>query len=187
MADYKFTSLDLSSGVFRYSNEAYIPNDDGNRDWVEYLSYVDGGGMTDPYQDTEDTLNDMILEVDGKNRMENLKNFPYTKSGGDEQNYIADSDSILAVSVEASGMTQTDPIPVPNGQWKTADKAGDGITPIYVGYTCGEFADFKTAYYTRSSNNFGVKETHNNNLRSLYLSGATSQEIRDYDYSTGWY
>lgn len=44
MNEYKLTE----NGVYHYDTGAHIPNDEGNRDWREYLSYVQKGGDTDP-------------------------------------------------------------------------------------------------------------------------------------------
>ena len=46
MADYKFTE----NGVFRYSDNAFIPDDTKNTDWNKYLEYVATGGQTDPWK-----------------------------------------------------------------------------------------------------------------------------------------
>lgn len=35
-------------GVKRLADGANIPNDTGNRDWVEYLAWVAGGGIPQP-------------------------------------------------------------------------------------------------------------------------------------------
>jgi len=37
------------SGVIRASDNASIPNDDGNRDWREYLAWVEAGNTAAPY------------------------------------------------------------------------------------------------------------------------------------------
>jgi len=37
------------SGVIRASDNASIPNYDGNRDWCEYLEWVDAGNTATPY------------------------------------------------------------------------------------------------------------------------------------------
>lgn len=53
MADYKHAD----HGVIRYSDQAFVPKDFGNRDWIAYVRYVEDGGLTDP-QFTEEELED---------------------------------------------------------------------------------------------------------------------------------
>ena len=45
MSDYILSE----SGVTRVSDNAGIPNDDRNRDWCEYLEWVDAGNTAAPY------------------------------------------------------------------------------------------------------------------------------------------
>jgi len=45
MSDYILSE----SGVIRASDNASIPNDERNRDWCEYLEWVDAGNTADPY------------------------------------------------------------------------------------------------------------------------------------------
>ena len=45
MSDYILSE----SGVIRASDNASIPPDDRNRDWREYLEWVDAGNTADPY------------------------------------------------------------------------------------------------------------------------------------------
>jgi len=44
MSDYILSE----SGVIRTSDNASIPNDDGNRDWREYLEWLADGNTPDP-------------------------------------------------------------------------------------------------------------------------------------------
>ena len=45
MSDYILSE----SGVIRASDNASIPADEGNRDWREYLEWVDAGNTAAPY------------------------------------------------------------------------------------------------------------------------------------------
>jgi hypothetical protein len=47
MSEYRLTETDAT--VIRTSDEAYIPNDPANADWVEYQAWLDAGGVPDPY------------------------------------------------------------------------------------------------------------------------------------------
>ena len=46
MADYQLTATDV---VIRTVDQAWIPNDPANRDWVEYEAWLADGGVPDPY------------------------------------------------------------------------------------------------------------------------------------------
>jgi hypothetical protein len=46
MADYQLTAGD---SIIRTEDGAYIPPDPANRDYAEYLQWVEGGGVPDPY------------------------------------------------------------------------------------------------------------------------------------------
>jgi hypothetical protein len=46
MADYQLTATDV---VIRTSDGASIPADPANRDYAEYLKWVEAGGVPDPY------------------------------------------------------------------------------------------------------------------------------------------
>ena len=46
MADYKLTA---TTGVIRSKDSAFIPADPANRDYEEYLQWVEDGGVPDPY------------------------------------------------------------------------------------------------------------------------------------------
>ena len=50
MAGYQLTETDA---VIRNSDGAFIPNDEGNRDWIEYQAWLEGGGVPDPYMPPE--------------------------------------------------------------------------------------------------------------------------------------
>lgn len=50
MADYQLTATDA---VIRTEDQACIPADPANRDYVEYLQWVEDGGVPDPYVEPE--------------------------------------------------------------------------------------------------------------------------------------
>jgi hypothetical protein len=47
MAEYQLTATE--SSVIRTEDQASIPNDPANRDWVEYQQWLQDGGVPDPY------------------------------------------------------------------------------------------------------------------------------------------
>jgi hypothetical protein len=46
MAEYQLTATDAI--VIRTADGAHIPNDDANRDWIEYQDWLTAGGVPDP-------------------------------------------------------------------------------------------------------------------------------------------
>jgi len=50
MADYQLTATD---SVIRTEDGATIPADPANRDYAEYLQWVEDGGVPDPYVEPE--------------------------------------------------------------------------------------------------------------------------------------
>lgn len=197
MADYK---LKEDGGVIRYFNGANIPDAEGNRDWQDYLQYVTDGGLTDPAESLETVFKKVHKEINEICRSCNNALFPYSKEGSvvgppyteedlspiELHNYVADTDSILAVSIECASMEGTADIPVPGGVWKVDDRDVSG-EPIYVPFTCSEFLLFKTAYYERGSYNFGIKELHKKGLRVLKnTEGCIVEDLKGYDYTGGW-
>lgn len=169
------------------------------------------------YELRESTFINKLEEIDQRKREENLKLFPYSNStnvvsqqtfdtngdpildgNGDPiyndvevpiiHNYVADTDSIRDVTIECANMNLTDVIPTPNGVWKTDDTSDEeGLVPIYVNYTVEEFLVFKSAYFQRSSDNFGVREYHQNEVKKIYADPEkTIEDIKNYDISTGW-
>lgn len=47
MAEYKLTNSDIH--VVRTVDNAMIPNDSGNVDWIEYQAWLEAGGVPDSY------------------------------------------------------------------------------------------------------------------------------------------
>lgn len=47
MADYALTANEHT--ILRTADQAYIPDDPANRDYAEYLQWVEAGGVPDPY------------------------------------------------------------------------------------------------------------------------------------------
>jgi hypothetical protein len=50
MANYRLTNTDV---VIRTADNAFIPNDPTNRDWVKYQEWLDDGGVPDPATDSK--------------------------------------------------------------------------------------------------------------------------------------
>ena len=52
MADYQLTNTEC---ILRAADNASIPPDPANRDYAEYLAWVEDGGVADPYVPPEPT------------------------------------------------------------------------------------------------------------------------------------
>ena len=77
MADYQLTAYE---SVLRTADQANIPNDPANRDWVEYQAWLMDGGVPDPYVEPEPapavpTAEQEIL-FDHENRVRALEGQP---------------------------------------------------------------------------------------------------------------
>jgi hypothetical protein len=49
MSEYQLTTLDADGPVLRTADQAHIPNDPANRDWIEYQNWLALGNVPDPY------------------------------------------------------------------------------------------------------------------------------------------
>ena len=78
MADYQLTNNDA---VIRTADQAYIPSDPANRDWVEYQKWLEAGGVPDPYAPPPEPepppppVEDVVL-YDHENRLRSLEGQP---------------------------------------------------------------------------------------------------------------
>jgi hypothetical protein len=78
MADYQLTATDAS--VIRTEDNAGIPNDPANRDWVEYQAWLAEGNTPDPYVEPEpvppQATEGHALAFDHENRIRGLEGQP---------------------------------------------------------------------------------------------------------------
>jgi hypothetical protein len=78
MSEYQLTATENS--VIRTEDGACIPNDDANRDWVEYQQWLEGGGVPDPYVEPEVpppvASNEQMILYDHENRVRALEGQP---------------------------------------------------------------------------------------------------------------
>ena len=80
MAEYQLTALDEPCVVIRTEDSASIPPDPANRDYAEYLQWVEDGGVPDPYVppepvETEPTVEQEVM-FDHENRLRALEGQP---------------------------------------------------------------------------------------------------------------
>lgn len=64
--------------ILKYEGSLYIPEDINNKDWVEYLAYVDAGGETDPLPTTAVTAEGVQSTFKRECTEEILKLYPET-------------------------------------------------------------------------------------------------------------
>ena len=78
MAEYQLTATD--DMVIRTSDGACIPDDPANRDYAEYLEWVEDGGVPDPYVEPEVVppapTEGQTLAFDHENRLRALEGEP---------------------------------------------------------------------------------------------------------------
>lgn len=77
MSDYQLTATD---SIIRTADGACIPPDPANRDYAEYLAWVEAGGVPDPYVPPEPvpptpTAQDQVL-YDHENRLREIEGAP---------------------------------------------------------------------------------------------------------------
>jgi hypothetical protein len=81
MSDYQLTATEAA--VIRTVDQAYIPNDPANRDWVEYQNWLALGNVPDPYveppppppEPPTQQQQDVVL-YDHENRLRTLEGQP---------------------------------------------------------------------------------------------------------------
>jgi hypothetical protein len=80
MSDYQLTATD---SIIRIADGACIPPDPANRDYAEYLVWVEDGGVPDPYVPPPSTkpsaTNEQASLYDHENRIRALEGQPPMK------------------------------------------------------------------------------------------------------------
>ena len=80
MADYQLTASEEPCAVIREIDGACIPPDPANRDYAEYLRWVEDGGVPDPYEPPEElppvASNEQMILFDHENRVRALEGQP---------------------------------------------------------------------------------------------------------------
>lgn len=78
MAEYQLTATE--STVIRTADKAYIPDDPANRDYQEYLKWVEDGGVPDPYVPPEPAppqpTQEQTILFDHENRLLAMEGYP---------------------------------------------------------------------------------------------------------------
>ena len=77
MADYQLTATAM---VVRVADQAHIPNDATNRDWIGYQQWLADGGVPDPYVPPEPVppapAPETTVLYDHENRLRSLEGQP---------------------------------------------------------------------------------------------------------------
>ena len=80
MADYQLTADEEPCVVIRVEDSACIPPDPDNRDYAEYLKWVEDGGVPDPYVPPEPVVQTPTAEqeimFDHENRLRVIEGEP---------------------------------------------------------------------------------------------------------------
>lgn len=70
--------------------------------------------------------------------------------------------------------------------WKTADKQPDGLNNIYVQMTKVEFQAFADFMYDYMAAFWFIGDAKKTQVKALFSQGATAEQVRAYDHTTGW-
>ena len=81
MADYQLTATEEPCTVIRTEDGACIPPDPANRDYAEYLAWVEDGNTPDPYVEPEPvppvpTPEQAVILFDHENRIRTFEGEP---------------------------------------------------------------------------------------------------------------
>ena len=167
--------------VIKLATGQQIPNDLKNKDWRAYIRYSLNGGVTAPYQETREVLEEQILFIEAKRLA--MNSLPFRYLGRD---YPPLTELIIFIAFQGMDLLPDDKIPFNKGKFKTANFEEDGITPIYKRLVVSEFLELKNALFERNSSNFENQENHIEAITALFIGGAEKEDLRSYDFSTGW-
>jgi hypothetical protein len=83
MAEYQLTATDV---ILRTADQAWIPADPANMDYVEYLKWVEDGGVPDPYvepppPEPPPPTNEQLILFDHENRLREFEGEPPLELG----------------------------------------------------------------------------------------------------------
>ena len=80
MSDYQLTQPEEPCSIIRTEDGACIPPDPANRDYAEYLKWVEDGGVPDPYVEPEpvppEPTQEQEILFDHENRVRALEGQP---------------------------------------------------------------------------------------------------------------
>lgn len=128
-------------------------------------------------------LEDKILEIDEYKANRQSANFTYN---GVE--FYSDDDTFAKTRHRCDSLSGTDPVPTPTpiaGNWKSAEFNEDG-SPKLIQMTVADFKAFCDFRYDQSAVYWGAAQVHKGNIESMAASGATAEQITNYDHTIGW-
>ena len=80
MSDYQLTAAEEPCSIIRTEDGACIPPDPANRDYAEYLKWVEDGGVADPYVPLEPAppqpTDAQLIMYDHENRLREIEGEP---------------------------------------------------------------------------------------------------------------
>ncbi len=177
MADYKYYNEHPENGVIKIDTGERIQY--GDEGWDDYQSYVDAGGITDPWATDEElrviAMNDTIDKIVDYTGLKTQGSFYYAPM---DANFNIDHDLSIKAKVRGKNSDST---------WKTADKEVDGVKYKKISFKKQELSDFADAVIDKVEEIMEVKNFHIEAVQDMYLhNGYNIDDIYNYDYTTGW-
>ena len=91
---------------------------------------------------------------------------PYVYNGHEyESDYIA----VQGMAQMCYSETTSAALPTKDGRWTTTAVAPDGVTPVKVAFTCGQFLTFSAALTARRSDLFDEKQAEEIKAREMFV------------------
>ena len=106
--------------------------------------------------------------------------------------YHADRGSLATITTTLAIVqmqADTDPVPTPppvTGCWLTADVDAQTDQRVVVAMSCGDFKLLARALYDRNAALWVAKQMHYAAVEAMAASGATAEQILQYDHTAGW-
>lgn len=164
---YKLTDY----GVVKDENTFIVENGAG---WPEYQQWLAEGNTPEPQYNQNEAMNKVVADIGVYS--DGVKAQPFYYAPMLANFYL---DTVSTTKITGNSSTK-------DYDWKTADKSVDGVKTKKVKFKKNELSDFND-YCTNREYDIGVtKETHVEAVQDMFLTGATAEEILDYDYTTEW-
>ena len=116
---------------------------------------------------------EIISKINDLCDQKDTKPFEYPINSG---LYYKVTDAVIKTLKRGEHLSGTDPIPCNGGNWDTFD-AG-----VSTPFTMSDLIDLYNHGYDIPENNYTTKKTHIGTVMAL----ATTKEVVEYDFSTGW-
>lgn len=189
-----FVMPDLKEVFYDQDNEIHYQITNGGKKTNLDFPNAEYDAIIDDIQSYLDKIHYGSDDASAKLRMFNNKNRDITDMR-DEKNkadfeyqgnyFVSDTENIQGVRIAVLDMEDHEPIPtfvgdVDEGKWASANPA------VFVPFTVGEFKLFAKYYYDHRERNFTNYKQLKTQLYIAYSSGATLNELKDFDIGVGW-